>query len=119
MNSIVVRRENLGGQVRDSRLSNWCFARVLSSLEFVQDCLEENNIYLSALSFLIWPDLGGGVLGLLLALPTARGHELSDGDAVLEGRLVDGALYLDQVVLRCEAPSDVELLEVSQQSIIL
>ena len=59
------------------------------------------------------------MLGLLLALPTARGHELSDGDAVLEGRLVDGALYLDQVVLRCEAPSDVELLEVSQQSIIL
>ena len=59
------------------------------------------------------------MLGLLLALPTARGHELSDGDAVLEGRLVDGALYLDQIVLRCEAPSDVELLEVSQQSIIL
>ena len=59
------------------------------------------------------------MLGFLLALAAAGGHELPDGDAVLEGWLVDGALYLDQIVLRCEAPSDVELLEVSQQSIIL
>ena len=50
------------------------------------------------------------MLGFLLALPTPRGHELPDGDPVLEGWLVYGALYLDQVVLRGQTSSHIQLL---------
>ena len=57
------------------------------------------------------PHLGCRVLGLLLALTAAGGHELPDGDSVLEGWLVHRPFDLDQVVLRGQSPPDVQLLE--------